>query len=202
MFKTARPSCRQTSIVSATAREERTMSNSTPYKKIVGEGATPTSVSLARDSSAICERASTAETAGRDASSFPIPANEPGRLNALRALDILDSPPESAYDEIAVLAAQICGCPIGYISFIDDDRRWLKAKYGLPPQMTDAPRAATVCSTTICGAEMFVVPDMTQDSRFDHIACGRRRTTLPVLLRRAAHHRRGLCAGGAMRLGF
>ena len=86
----------------------------------------------------------------------------------MRALDILDSPPETAYDELAALAAQICECPIGYISFIDDDRRWLKAKYGLPPQMTNAPRAATVCSTTICGSEMLVVSDMTQDTRFDH----------------------------------
>ena len=101
---------------------------------------------------------------------FPIPANEPERLKALRVLDIMDSPPEAAYDEIAELAAQICGCPIGYISFIDDDRRWLKARYGLPAEVTNAPRGATVCSTTICGAEMFVVPDMTQDSRFDRIA--------------------------------
>jgi adenylate cyclase len=102
--------------------------------------------------------------------SFPMPANEPQRLVALRGLDILDSPPEAAYDEIAVLAAQICECPIGYISFIDDNRRWLKARYGLPSEVTNAPRGATVCSTTICGAEMFVVPDMTQDSRFDRIA--------------------------------
>jgi adenylate cyclase len=105
-----------------------------------------------------------------DVVSFPTPTNEPQRLAALRALDILDSPPETAYDEIAVLAAQICGCPIGYISFIDDDRRWLKARYGLSSDLTNAPREATVCSTTICGAEMFVVPDMTQDSRFDQVA--------------------------------
>ena len=142
------------------------MGDSTPCRNLVGESATP--VSLARDASAICERASTAETADRDASSSPIPANELERLKALRALDILDSPPETAYDELAALAAQICECPIGYISFIDDDRRWLKAKYGLPPQMTNAPRAATVCSTTICGSEMLVVSDMTQDTRFDH----------------------------------
>jgi adenylate cyclase len=146
------------------------LSDSTPYRKLAGDGATSPSVPVVRDASAICRRASTAETAGRDASSFLIPANEPQRLKALRALDILDSPPEAAYDEIAVLAAQICECPIGYISFIDDDRSWVKAKYGLPPQMTDARRAAAVCSTTICGAEMFVVPDMTQDSRFDRFA--------------------------------
>jgi class 3 adenylate cyclase len=90
-------------------------------------------------------------------------------LAAVRALEILDSPPETAYDEIAELAAQICGCPIGYISFIDDRRRWLKARYGLPSDVTNAPRGATVCSTTICGSEVFVVPDMTRDPRFDRV---------------------------------
>jgi GAF domain-containing protein len=107
---------------------------------------------------------------GRDGSPFPVPANEPQRLNALHALDILGSPPEIAYDEIAELAAQVCGCPIGYISFIDDDRRWLKAQYGLSSMVADVPRAASVCSTTICGAEMLVVQDMTQDRRFDRAA--------------------------------
>jgi adenylate cyclase len=97
-----------------------------------------------------------------------MPANELERRAALRALDILDSPPETAYDELALLAAQICQCPIGFISFIDDNRRWLKAKYGVPPQVTDAPRAGAVCSTTICGSEMLVIADMAQDTRFDH----------------------------------
>jgi adenylate cyclase len=140
-------------------------------RTFVGENVTPApTLLLAGGPAPISQRPSTAETAGRDVLSFPTPANEPQRLAALRALDILDSPPETAYDEIAELAAQICGCPIGYISFIDDDRRWLKARYGLPAEMTNAPRGATVCSTTLCGAEMFVVPDMMQDSRFDRIA--------------------------------
>jgi adenylate cyclase len=98
--------------------------------------------------------------------SFPVPINEPQRLLALRVLNILDTPPEIAYDEIAELAAQICGCPVAYISFIDDDRRWLKAKYGLPSEVSEAPREAAVCSTTICGTEVLLVPDMTQDPRF------------------------------------
>jgi adenylate cyclase len=98
--------------------------------------------------------------------SFPIPANERQRLVALRALSILDTAPEIAYDEIVALAAQICRCPVAYISFIDDDRRWLKARYGLPPEVIEAPRAVTVCSTTICGSDAFVVPDIRQDPRF------------------------------------
>ena len=98
---------------------------------------------------------------------IPIPVNESQRLAALRALNILDTTPEIAYDEIAELAAQICGCPVGYISFVDDHRRWLKAKYGLRPDIVEAPRETAVCSTTICGTEVLVVPDMMRDRRFD-----------------------------------
>lgn len=36
--------------------------------------------------------------------SFPIPANEPERLGAVRALNILDTAPDIAYDEIGELA--------------------------------------------------------------------------------------------------
>ncbi|QOZ69052.1 adenylate/guanylate cyclase domain-containing protein [Bradyrhizobium arachidis] len=98
----------------------------------------------------------------------PAAANETERLAALHALDIVDSAPESAYDEITQLAAQICGCPVSYISFIDDERRWLKARYGLPAEVTDAPRASAVCTTTICGAELLVVPDLKSDPRFEN----------------------------------
>ncbi len=146
------------------------MSDSRPLRSRVGDRTAPTPP--AGGSTSIAQRpptSATAEVAG-NVSSFPATANEPRRLAALRALDILDSPPETAYDEIAELAAQICGCPIGYIAFVDDERRWLKARYGLPSEVTNAPRGATVCSTTICGAEMFMVPDLTQDSRFDRIA--------------------------------
>jgi adenylate cyclase len=98
---------------------------------------------------------------------FPLPANEPGRIAALRALDILDTPPDLAYDEIGELAAQICKCPVGYISFIDEDRLWFKAKYGLPPDFVGCPREIAFCATTICGAELVTVPDLRDDVRFN-----------------------------------
>jgi adenylate cyclase len=108
------------------------------------------------------------EADGREATTgrFPIPGNERQRLLALRAFDILDSAPEIAYGEIAELTAQICNCPVAYIGFIDDDRRWLKARYGLPAEMVECPRAKTACATTICGTEVLMVPDMKQDPRF------------------------------------
>src|ERR1051326_6144584 len=101
--------------------------------------------------------------------SFPTPANETERLAAVRALNILDTAPDIAYDEIGKLAAQICQCPVSLISFMDDDRLWLKAKYGLPPDLNQCPREIAFCATTVCGTEMVVAPDLREDSRFNQI---------------------------------
>ena len=45
----------------------------------------------------------------------PIPANEEHRLARLLEYDILDTLPEQAYDDIALLAARICRTPIALI---------------------------------------------------------------------------------------
>ena len=100
---------------------------------------------------------------------FPIPANETERIATVRALNILDTAPDIAYDEIGELASQICRCPIAYISFMDDDRLWLKAKYGLPPDLNQCPREIAFCAITICGSEMVMAPDLRQDPRFNQI---------------------------------
>ena len=99
--------------------------------------------------------------------SFPVPENEPGRIVALKAFEILDTPPDPAYDEIGELAAHICKCPVGYISFVDEERVWLKAKYGLAPDFVGSPREIGFCATTICGAELVTVPDLREDARFN-----------------------------------
>ena len=100
---------------------------------------------------------------------WSLPANETERLAVVRSLDILDSSSETAYDEIGELAAQIAQCPVAYVSFMDDDRLWLKARYGLPPGFHQCPREIAFCATTICGTEMIVAPDFTQDARFSEI---------------------------------
>ncbi len=97
---------------------------------------------------------------------FPIPANETGRVAALRSYGILDSSAEIAYDEVGELAAQLCQCPVAAVGFIDEDRHWLKAKYGLPPEDNQIPRELSLCAQTICGSELFLSPDLTQDRRF------------------------------------
>lgn len=90
--------------------------------------------------------------------------NEFTRLNALRRLGILDTPKEDSYDNIARLAAELCGTPIGIISLVDEDRQWFKAMVGLDVRQT--PRCQAFCAHAINLPEALVVPDATKDQRF------------------------------------
>ena len=94
----------------------------------------------------------------------PIIENEQERLSALRRRGVLDTAPEPAYDEIARLAAGICGTPIAAVSLIDENRQWLKAKVGL--SITETSRDIAFCAQAILQRDLFVVPDATLDPRF------------------------------------
>lgn len=96
-------------------------------------------------------------------SPFPIPANERQRLYALAEYDILDSPPEAAYDDIARLAAFICGVEKAMISFLDAGRKWHKAKYNITPD--EMPRGHVICAHTIMEHQPVVIFNTLEDSR-------------------------------------
>ncbi|MAR79415.1 MAG: hypothetical protein CMM18_04210 [Rhodospirillaceae bacterium] len=97
---------------------------------------------------------------------IPVPENENERLEKLKDYKILDTAPEMVFDEITELAAEILGCPISFIQFMDEDRQWFKSKYGLPDEMVETPRDVSVCQTTICQNDLLLVPDCSKDERF------------------------------------
>src|SRR5262249_33941231 len=97
----------------------------------------------------------TVDAAGRD---------DAARLEVLRRYDILDSPPEIRFDDLATLAAHICDTPVALIGFVDGDREWFKALVGLSIDAT--PRDISFGAHAIRQSDVFVVPDASTDPRF------------------------------------
>ena len=91
-------------------------------------------------------------------------AGEADRLAALGRYRILDTEPEQRFDDLALLASQICGTPIALISLVDRDRQWFKARVGF--DMPQTSREVAFCGHAITQNGLFVVPDALQDARF------------------------------------
>ncbi len=93
------------------------------------------------------------------------PHNEADRLRVLRALDVLDTPPEAAFDDLTKLAAHATNRPTALVSLVDVDRQWFKSKWGLDADET--PRDVAFCAHAILEPEqVMVVPDALDDDRF------------------------------------
>lgn len=95
---------------------------------------------------------------------MPVASDESARLAALRDYAILDTEPERAFDDLALLASHICATPVSLISLVDEDRQWFKAKVGVSASQTS--RDISFCAHAIQEDGLFVVPDALEDQRF------------------------------------
>ena len=88
---------------------------------------------------------------------------EAARLAALRRYDVLDTPPETAFDEVTRLAGRLLGAPIALISIVDTDRVWLKSRVGYEADVVD--RNTSFCVVTNPGETAWAIPDALLDPR-------------------------------------
>ena len=86
---------------------------------------------------------------------------EADRLEALQSYEILDTEPEIAYDDLALLASHICETPMAAISLVDEHRQWFKARVNVAAPET--PRSISFCTHAIEQRGIYVVPDASKD---------------------------------------
>ncbi|MCR5869732.1 MULTISPECIES: sensor histidine kinase [unclassified Sphingomonas] len=97
------------------------------------------------------------------ASASIIPADEPLRLAAVRRYDILDTPPDGAFDRITALAARRFRVPISIISIVDEDRIWFKSHHGVPVKQIG--RDPGLCASAILSDDPHILTDASIDPR-------------------------------------
>lgn len=88
---------------------------------------------------------------------------EAERLAAVRRYDILDTPPDGAFDRICALAARIFDVPIATVTIVDEDRVWFKACAGL--DVVQMPRVPGLCASAILQEDAYVISDGLTDPR-------------------------------------
>ena len=94
----------------------------------------------------------------------PLPADENERLRALRALLLLDTPPEERFDRLTRFAAEQLGMPVALLTLVDGQRQWFKSRIGI--DATETPRELSFCAHAILHNELMVVEDALRDPRF------------------------------------
>ena len=94
---------------------------------------------------------------------IPAAVDDPQRLQLLKSYDILDTPPEPGFDDVVILARQICRTPIALVSLVDRDRQWFKAASGL--DTCETPIEQSVCAHSLAQRQTLNIPDLTADPR-------------------------------------
>lgn len=93
----------------------------------------------------------------------PTNVEEQDRLTAVRRYDVLDTPPDQAFDRLCALAARICNTPIGLISIVDADRIWFKARFGV--DIDEIGRDPGLCASAILQDDPWIVEGARTDPR-------------------------------------
>ncbi len=90
---------------------------------------------------------------------------ETARQRALDVYHVVDSLPDTAFDDIGRIASILCAAPIALVSLIDRDRQWLKARTGF--ELSETRREDAFCDHAIrTPGALMEVPDAVDDARF------------------------------------
>ena len=99
-------------------------------------------------------------------------SDDEARLRAVRRYEVLDTPPDGAFDRITSLAARLFEVPISIVSIVDHDRIWFKSHHGIDVEQID--REPGLCASAILQNEPWIVSDASVDlnTLTNSLVCG------------------------------
>jgi GAF domain-containing protein len=84
------------------------------------------------------------------------------RLSALRRLNLLDTPPEAAFDRLTRIACRVLKAPVGLVSLVEHDRQFFKSCVGLPEPLASerqTPVSHSFCQHVVASGRPLIVED-------------------------------------------
>jgi eukaryotic-like serine/threonine-protein kinase len=88
---------------------------------------------------------------------------ETSRLEAVQRYNLVDTPPDGAFDRITSLAARIFDVPVAIVSIVDANRIWFKSHFGV--DISEVERARGLATGGGLHEHTLVIEDMLTDPR-------------------------------------
>jgi GAF domain-containing protein len=88
------------------------------------------------------------------------------RLDALRRLNLLDTPPKLSLDRLIRLACDLLDAPIGLLTLVGRDRQFFLAAYGLPEPLASTRQTSLdwpLCRYAVASGRPLIVGDTRDD---------------------------------------
>ncbi len=93
-----------------------------------------------------------------------LPSQEDERVATVRRYNILDTPPDDAFDRITRLACRLVDVPVALVGIVDADREWFKSRHGI--DVSEIDRDVALCATTIATGVPYLVEDVQTEPQF------------------------------------
>lgn len=90
--------------------------------------------------------------------------DEAKRLDALNEYGELDNVLNLEFDSVIRLLSGICRVPAAYLTFIHNDKQWVKSQKGF--ETLEIPLRFSICNHTLKGGTLLEVEDLQNDPRF------------------------------------
>ena len=91
---------------------------------------------------------------------------DPERINVLKNLGLLDTPPESGFDRLTKLVGKIIDAPVTLVALIDADRSFFKSTFGIDTAVPrSVPLSHSLCKHVVATGEPLIIADTRQDER-------------------------------------